>query len=66
MPDVQTPQPGGCSFLDLTRSLSMLDGLDIVGADLVEVCPRTVQPSAGACVAAELVRELVLLLAGRA
>ncbi len=64
MPDVQTPQPGGCSYVELARSLAALDGLNLVGADLVEVCPRTIQPSAGACVAAELVRELVLLLAG--
>jgi agmatinase len=64
MPDVQTPQPGGCSYADLARSLAGLDGLNLVGADLVEVCPRTIQPSAGACVAAELARELVLLLAG--
>ncbi len=64
MPDVQTPQPGGCSYTELVRSLAALDGLNLVGADLVEVCPRTIQPSAGACIAAELVRELVLLLAG--
>jgi agmatinase len=63
MPDVQTPQPGGCTYRDLARSLAALAGLAIAGADLVEVCPRTMQPSAGACVAAELVRELCLLLA---
>lgn len=65
MPDVQTPQPGGCSYSDLVRSLAALDGLNVVGCDLVEVCPRTIQPSAGASLAAELVRELVLLTAGR-
>jgi agmatinase len=65
MPDVQTPQPGGCSYTDLVRSLASLDGLNIIGCDLVEVCPRTIQPSAGASLAAELVRELILLAAGR-
>ena len=65
MPDVQTPQPGGCSYSDLVRSLGALDGSNIIGCDLVEVCPRTIQPSAGASLAAELVRELILLTAGR-
>ncbi len=64
MPDVQTPEPGGCSFRDLALSLAGLAGLNVVGCDLVEVCPRTMQPSAGAATAAELVRELCLLLAG--
>ena len=62
MPDVQTPEPGGCSYRDLALSLAGLAGLAIVGCDLVEVCPRTMQPSAGAATAAELVRELCLLL----
>ncbi len=62
MPDVQTPQPGGCSYRDLALSLAGLAGLRIIGCDLVEVCPRTMQPSAGAATAAELVRELGLLL----
>ncbi len=65
MPDVQTPEPGGCQFRELVHSLALLADLNVVGADLVEVCPRTVQPSTGAVVAAELVRELVLLVGGR-
>ena len=62
MPDVQTPEPGGCSYRDLALSLAELTGLRVVGCDLVEVCPRTMQPSAGAAAAAELTRELCLLL----
>ena len=62
VPDVQTPQPGGCSYRDLAQSLAGLAGLRVVGCDLVEVCPRTMQPSAGAAAAAELTRELCLLL----
>jgi agmatinase len=64
MPDVQTPQPGGCSYQELARSLAGLAGLKVVGCDLVETCPRTMQPSPGAAVAAELTRELTLLLTG--
>jgi agmatinase len=66
MPDVQTPQPGGCSYRDLALSLAGLAGLRVVGCDLVEVCPRTMQPSAGAATAAELARELCLLLSSAA
>ena len=62
MPDVQTPEPGGCSYRDLALSLAGLAGLAVVGCDLVEVCPRTAQPSAGAATAAELTRELCLLM----
>jgi len=62
MPDVQTPEPGGCSYRDIALSLAGLVGLNVVGCDLVEVCPRTMQPSAGAATAAELTRELCLLL----
>jgi agmatinase len=66
MPDVQTPEPGGCSYRDLALSLAGLAGLRVVGCDLVEVCPRTMQPSAGAATAAELARELCLLLTNAA
>ncbi|HTW91571.1 MAG TPA: agmatinase [bacterium] len=66
MPDVQTPEPGGCSYRDLALSLAGLSGLKVVGCDLVEFCPRTMQPSAGAAAAAELVRELGLLLTSAA
>ncbi len=63
MPDVQTPQPGGCSYRELVQALAALSGLDIVGADIVEFCPRGVHPTPGASLVAELVREMILLLA---
>lgn len=62
LPDVQTPQPGGCDYRELVRALSALSDLNLVGADVVEFCPRNSQPSPGATVAAELVREFCLLL----
>lgn len=63
LPEVQTPQPGGCSYFELVRSLARLAGLDVVGCDIVEFRPAGFQPSAGASIVAELVRELILLLA---
>jgi len=65
MPDVQTPEPGGCSYRELALSLVGLAGLSVVGCDLVEVCPRAMQPSPGTATAAELVRELALLLTSK-
>lgn len=62
LPEVQTPQPGGCTYLDLARALAGLAGLDVVGADIVEFCPRNSQPGAGASLVAELIREAVLLV----
>lgn len=65
MPEVQTPQPGGCDYRELARALAALAGLDVVGADIVEFAPRNHQPGVGASVTAELVRELCLLLSSR-
>ncbi|MGB9742237.1 MAG: agmatinase [bacterium] len=62
MPEVQTPQPGGCSYYELVHALAGLKGINCIGADLVEFCPRTFAASAGAATVAELVRELTLLL----
>ncbi len=62
MPEVQTPQPGGCSYSDLVRALAGLQGLNIIGADLVEFCPRSHTATAAASTVAELIRELILLL----
>ncbi len=62
MPDVQTPEPGGCSYRELVHALSGLSGINVVAADVVEFCPRGGQPFPGAATVASLVREIVLLL----
>ncbi len=62
MPDVQTPQPGGCSYRELAQSLASFAGMRIIGADIVEYCPRSSAVPATAPVVAELIRELILLL----
>lgn len=63
LPDVQTPQPGGCSYKELVTALALFRESNLVGADIVEFCPRGPHPSAGSALVAELVRELALLLA---
>ncbi len=62
LPEVQTPQPGGCTYRELARAIAGLADLDIVGCDLVEFAPRSSCATSGASVIAELVRELTLLL----
>ncbi len=62
LPEVQTPQPGGCSYRELAQALAQLTGLKVVGGDIVEYCPKSGCPAAGASVVAELIRELILLL----
>ncbi len=66
LPEVQTPQPGGCSFRDLAQSLALLADLNLVGADVVEFCPRTGFPATFSPVVAELVRELAIAMAAAA
>jgi len=60
--DVQTPQPGGCTYRELASAIAELADLDVVGCDLVEYAPKGGPAASGASVVAELVRELVLLL----
>lgn len=62
MPDVATPQPGGCSYRELCRAFAQLARLNVIGADIVEYCPRENCVPFTASLVAELVRELILLL----
>ncbi len=63
MPDVQTPQPGGCSYRELAQALAQLTGLKVIGGDIVEFCPKNSTAINSAALVAELVRELILLIA---
>ena len=62
LPDVQTPEPGGVGFRELVLCLAGFARLDVVGADVVEFCPRGPLPTAGSALVAELVRELAIIL----
>ncbi len=65
-PGVGTPEPGGVSYRELVAFLSGLKELNIVGADLVELCPIADPSGNSSVVAASLVRELSLLMAHEA
>jgi len=62
-PGTGTPQPGGLTTRELQALLRGLDGLALVGADIVEVCPPYDHAELTAMAAAQLTYELLALLA---
>lgn len=62
-PGTGTPESGGCAPVQLLEALEALSGLQVVGFDLVEVCPAYDQSERTAILAAKLVREALLIFA---
>lgn len=60
-PGTGTPEPGGCTPAQIFSALEALSGLDVIGFDLVEVCPAYDQTERTAILAAKIVREAILL-----
>ncbi|MDR2736695.1 MAG: agmatinase [Gracilibacteraceae bacterium] len=58
-PGTGTPEPGGCTSAELLRAVLMMKELNVVGFDVVEVCPATDQSERTAILAAKVVRELL-------
>jgi len=56
------PEPGGISFTDLNEILMFFKKINIVGLDVVELCPMLDQSGLSSIVAAKVVRELLLTL----
>jgi agmatinase len=65
-PGTGTPEPGGLTTRELQLILRGLVGLDLVGADVVEVAPAYDHAELTTVAAANLVYELLALLALRA
>ncbi len=61
-PGTGTPEPGGISFQDMLNILKTLEGLNIVGADVVELAPDYDPSGVSTAVAAKIMRELMLIL----
>jgi len=59
-PGTGTQEPGGCTSKEIIRAIHALGQLDIVGFDLVEVCPQMDFSERTAILAAKLVREGIL------
>ena len=57
-----TPEPGGLTFREFMEALVSLDGLNFVGADIVELSPHYDQSGVSTAVACKVIREVALLL----
>ena len=63
-PGVGTPEPGGISAAELLDTVYRFAGLNVVGFDLVEVNPTYDPAGLAPLLAAKVIRELVMILAG--
>lgn len=59
-PGTGTPEPGGCMPQELFSALYLLKGANIIGLDIVEVCPAYDTGNITSILAAKLVREAIL------
>lgn len=64
-PGTGTPEPGGVSSADLIRALLALRRLNVVGMDIVEVCPPQDTSDVTSVLAAKLVREAIVAFGGK-
>jgi agmatinase len=60
-PGTGCPEPGGVTFRELAQFLYSLEGLHVVGMDVMEVSPDLDPANITAAAAAKLVREAILL-----
>lgn len=60
-PGTGTPEPGGITFKELLDAFVCLKGLNIVGADIVELAPDYDPTGVSTAVASKALRELMLL-----
>ncbi len=63
-PGVGTPEPGGVGYRDLLDFFREIKGLNLVGADVVELSPGLDPSGNSSVVVASIVRELALILHG--
>ncbi|MCD6323062.1 MAG: agmatinase [Clostridiales bacterium] len=62
MPGTGTPEAGGISFVELMEGIKALCGLNIVGADIMELSPHYDQSGVSTSVACKTLRELLLVV----
>jgi len=64
-PGTGCPEPGGVTFRELAQFVYELEGMRVVGLDVMEVSPQVDAANITAAAAAKLIREAVLLFANR-
>lgn len=57
-----TPEPGGIFFADMIKILKTITGLNIIGADVVELSPHYDQTGVSTATACKVIRELMLAM----
>ncbi len=62
MPGTGTPEAGGFTFNELMDWFKELNGLNIIGADVVELAPHYDASGVSTAVAAKVIRELLMCL----
>ncbi|HZK29092.1 MAG TPA: agmatinase [Clostridia bacterium] len=62
LPGTGTPEPAGVTFSDMTRALTILGNLRIVGTDFMELAPTLDLSGVSTAVACKLLREWLLLI----
>ena len=65
MPGTGTPEAGGINFVELMEGIKALSGLNIVGADIMELSPHYDQSGVSTSVACKTLRELLLVVSGK-
>jgi agmatinase len=60
-----TPEPGGITSKELFEAVYLLEGLNLIGFDLVEVCPPYDQSDRTAVTAAKVIREVLIIASNR-
>jgi agmatinase len=64
-PGTGTPEPGGITFKELLDAVLSMRGLNIVGADIVELSPHYDQSGVSTAAACKVMRELLLAMSVR-
>lgn len=59
-PGTGTPEAGGVSFMELMRAIEKISSLNIVAADMNELCPLYDQSGQSTALACKLLREIIL------
>ena len=62
-PGTGTPEAGGITFKEMIDAIKEMDGLNIVGGDIVELSPHYDTSDVSTAVACKILRELLLIMA---
>ena len=63
LPGTGTPEAGGITFNEMMDAIQKMNGLNIVGADIVELSPHYDASGVSTAVACKILRELLLITA---